>query len=124
MIPTILDPSLDCQCEDDRLVRINGSYVDDLLRAGMDEWQIPSDATLERFGTTANKQAPFTFAGMHVTESDIMHLIDQDFHWSKVEHIPSNNEFSKYASMRMKLAWLASTRSDVVFQISLIAQLY
>ena len=37
MIPTIIDLSFNCQFEDKRLVRINGSYVDDLLRAGMGE---------------------------------------------------------------------------------------
>ena len=35
--PTIIDPFLYCQFEDDHLVGINGSYVDDLLRAGTDE---------------------------------------------------------------------------------------
>ena len=47
MTSTIIDPSLYCQFEDDKLVGINGSYVDDLPRAGKDEWQTHSDATLE-----------------------------------------------------------------------------
>ena len=103
-------------------MRINGGYIDDLFRAEMDEWQTHSDDILERFETTGNKQAPLTFAGMHATGSDNIHQNDQDFYMIKVEHIPYNTEFSKYAFMRMKLAWLANTTSDIVFIISKIAQ--
>ena len=68
MTPTTIDPSLYYQFEDDRLVWINGIYVDDLLRAGKDEWKTHSDAILERFEITGNQQVPFTFAGMNITE--------------------------------------------------------
>ena len=84
MTPTIIDPSLYCQFEDDQLFGINGSYVDDLLRAGADEWQTHSDATLERFETTRNQQASFIFAEMHITESGNMYHIDQDFYMNKI----------------------------------------
>ena len=80
--------------------------------------QTHSDATLERLETTGNQQAPFIFAVMHITESDNMYHIDIDFYMSKSEQIPSNAEFSTYASMRMKLAWLANIRPDVVLEIS------
>ena len=94
MIPTIIDSSLYCQFEDNQLEGINGSYVDDLLRAGTDEWQTHSDATLERFKTTGNQQAPFTFAGMHTTESDNTHHIDQESYKNKIEQIRSDARFS------------------------------
>ena len=122
MIPTIIGPSLYCQFEDGRLVGFNGSYVDDLLQAVTDEWKTHSDSTLERFETTGNQQAPFIFVGMLITESDNMHHIDQDFYMNKVEQIPSNTEFSKLSSTRVRLAWLANTRPDIVFEISQIAQ--
>ena len=122
MIPTIIDPSLYCQSEDNRLMRIKGSYVDDLLRAGTNEWQIHSDATLERFEKSGNQQAPFTFAVMHITESENTYHIDQDFYMDKMEQIPSYTEFSKFTSTRMKLSWLANTRPNKVLEISRIAQ--
>ena len=95
-------------------MEINGSYVDDLLRAGTDEWKTHPDATLERFETTGNQQAPFTFAGMHITESDNMDHIDQAFYMSKIEQIPANAEISKFTFMRMKLARMENTRLDIV----------
>ena len=99
MTPTIIYPSLYCQFEDNQLVGINGSYVDGLPRPGTDEWQTHSDATLERFETSGNKKAPFTFAGMHITDSENMHLIDKDLYMSKIEQIPSDAKFSKFTSM-------------------------
>ena len=48
IVLTIIYPSLYCQFEDNQLVGINGSCVDDLLRAERDEWQTHSDAALER----------------------------------------------------------------------------
>ena len=122
MTPTIIDPSLYSQFEDDQLVGINGSYVDKIFRAGTDEWNTNSDDTLERFETTGNQQAPFKFAGMHITESDNMYHINQDFYESKIEQVPSDAEFSKFVSMEMRLEWLANTRPDIVFKISQIAQ--
>ena len=109
MTLTTINLSLYCQFEDDQHVGINGGYADDLLRARTYEWEIHSDATPERFERTGNQQATFTFAEMHITESDNMYQIDQDFYMSKIEQIPSDAEFSKFSFMRMKLAWLKNT---------------
>ena len=58
---------------------------------------------------------------MHITASDNIYKIDKDFYMRKIEQIPSNAELSKFVSKRMKLAWLAKTRPDIVFKISQIA---
>ena len=58
---------------------IKRGYVDELLRVGSDERQTHSDAMLERFETGGSKYAPFALAGMHITESENMYHVDQDF---------------------------------------------
>ena len=58
--------------------------------------------------TTGNQQALFNCAGMHITKSDNTYHIDQDFYISKIEQ------------MRIRLAWLANTRFDTVFENSQI----
>ena len=110
----IFDPCLYSHFEDYQLAEINGSYVDDFLRAGTNEWKWNSYATLERFETTGNQQPPFTFAEMHITKFDSMYHINQDFDMSKIEPLSYDAEFSKSASMRMKLAWLANTWPEFV----------
>ena len=64
----------------------------------------------------------FLFVGVHITESDNVHRIDQNFYMSKIEQIPSDAEVRRFASMTMRSAWLANTGSDIVFQISEISQ--
>ena len=103
MIFTIIDPFLYSQLEEDQLVGINESYVDDLLLAGTDNWKILSNDTFKWFEATENQQTRFTFAKMHIIESENLYHIDQDFYVSKIEQIPSDAEFSQFASMRMKL---------------------
>ena len=72
MTPTLIDPPLYCQFEDDQLVGINGSYTDDLPLTETNGWKTHSDATFERFKIAGNQQAPFTLAGVHIAESDSM----------------------------------------------------
>ena len=81
-----------------------------------------ADETLERFEITGNEQPPFTFAGMHITAHEDASHIDQYFYMNKIEQIPMDADFSKFASMRIKLAWRANSRLDLVLEISLNAQ--
>ena len=75
MTCTIIDPLLYCNFENNHIIGINSSYVDDLLRTGTNECTAQADATLERFGTTLNDQPPFIFAGTHITEKqDILNI--------------------------------------------------
>ena len=59
---------------------------------------------------------------MDIIESENMYHIDQDFYVSKIDQIPSDSEFSKFSSMRMKLPWLEIIRPDIVFEISQTTQ--
>ena len=52
MTPTIVDPSLYCHFEEEKLVGINGNYFDDPLGAGAHDWKTHSDVTLEQFEIT------------------------------------------------------------------------
>ena len=40
---------------------------------------------------------------------------------NRIEQIPSNAEFCKFASLRMKLAWLENTVPNMALEISQIA---
>ena len=122
MTPTIIDLPLYCQFEAYQLVWINGSYDDYLIRVGTDIWQTNSDSSHERFEKTGSYQTSFILSEMHVAQSDNMSHIDQDFFMSKTEQIPSDTEFSKFVSMKMRFANLPCTRLDIVFQIPNFSQ--
>ena len=53
---------------------------------------------------------------MRITEFDTIYHINKDFYMSKIDQIPSNAEFGKFASMNMKLVWLARTKPDIVLE--------
>ena len=94
--PTILYLSLHYNFKNDQHVGVNGSNVDDSLRAGTNECQTHPGATLERFETAGNQQEPLTLARMHITESDSMFHIDHEFYMSNIEQIPSDAECRKF----------------------------
>ena len=74
IIFTTIYSSLHCRFEDDQPIVIDGSFVNDLLRAETEEWQTGSNAAIERFEKTGNELLPFTFAGIHITEvEDALH---------------------------------------------------
>ena len=68
MTRAIFDLSLYCLFKEDHIIGINGSYIDDVLRAGINEWLSQADATLDRFMTTGNEPPLFTFAGMQIRD--------------------------------------------------------
>ena len=51
---------------------------------------------------------------MLIIESDKMYYIDQDLYMSKIEQILSDADLTKFASIRMKLLWLADTKPNLV----------
>ena len=79
MTPTIINPSLYYCFEDDQLVGMIESCIDDLVIAETSEWLSHSDATLGRLEANVNLRAPFTFAGMHITQSDNIYQLGQVF---------------------------------------------
>ena len=66
LVPTKADPSLYLAYANGELFGLNGSYVDDLLRAGAPSFRDICGATHERFETSGDDIPPFTFAGFNI----------------------------------------------------------
>ena len=90
LFPTKIDQSLQYQQDHDgALVGLNGSYVDDLLRAGT-----PSFRDHTKFETSGDEDPPLTFAGFHIEKSDDTPVsIDQLFYLKKLEELPPGADF-------------------------------
>ena len=121
---TKCDPSLYlCICKG-QLIGINGSYVEDLLRAGTGKFRSKCELTHRKFETSGNEVPPFTFAGFRISPNDDNSFtIDQNFYLPKLEELGHSIEFSTFRSMRMNVAWLANTRPDMQFEISQLTQI-
>ena len=66
LIPTKSDPSLPFSFSDEGLIGINGSYLDDLIRAGARKFRKASQVTHMRFETSGDEELPLTFAGLYI----------------------------------------------------------
>ena len=54
---------------------------------------------------------------MHITNHEDAFHINQDFYMNRIEQIPMDADLSKFASMQMRLAWLANSIPDLVLEI-------
>ena len=120
---TKTDPSLYFAIASGELIVINGSYADDLPRAGTTAFKETSSKTHLRFETTGNEETPFTFAGFNIANHQhAPFAIDQLYYMKKLDELELSSSFDTYRSMRMRLAWFAHARPDLQFEISQIAQ--
>ena len=105
------------------LNRINGSYVDDLLGAGTQEFRDLCKVTHRRFETSGNDEIPLTFSGFNISKISEGELaIDQAFYLKNLEQLQLETTYPDFRSMRMKVAWMANTRPDMQFKISQLVQ--
>ena len=106
-----------------RLIGLNGTYVDDLLRAGTNEFRQLCQKTHRRFETKGDEELPQIFAGFNIARSEQSgYTVDQQFYYKRLEELSPEATFSDFASMRKKLAWLSHTRPDCLVDISQLNQ--
>lgn len=123
MSPFRSDPAMYKIMADGMLQGISGGYVDDLLRTGSAEFRHLSRKTHERFEMDDDENLPVTFSGFTLArDKDGSIIQDQHIYLSNLEALDKSASFSAFRSMRMKLAWLANTRPDCLFEISQLSQ--
>ena len=122
LVPTEADPSLYFSFRLGELSGLNWFYVDYLLLSGTPEFKENCQVTHRKFETYGDDTLPFTFAGFHLSKKGPYLTIDQTFYLRKLEELDRSSIFSEIQSMKMRVAWLSNTRSDMQFAISQIAQ--
>ncbi len=105
MIPTNSDPSSYFSFRNGELVELNGSYVEDHIRAGDTQFREECSATHRRLEATGDESPSFTFAGFNIRKlADALYEIDQTFYLKKLEDIHyTSTTFSDFRSMRIYL---------------------
>ena len=90
LVPIKSDPSLYFSFLRGELVGINGSNVDDLLRAGIEEFRSVSQKTHQHFESSGEDTIPFTFAGFNVSKSkNESFSMDQTLYFKKLRCLES-----------------------------------
>lgn len=105
-----------------RLAGIAGTYVDDCLMTGNDEFRKLTDKTLQRFDSRDRVVDNFTFAGIELETSDDGFLLHQGKQADKLRILPLEATFSQFKSAVMSLAWLCHTRPEISCVVAQAAQ--
>ena len=106
-----------------RLIGVPGSYVDDIIRVGADEFRRASSAVTSRaFDTKPSEDTPFAFAGLEVTKHSVSHSLGQKEYILRLKLLRTYSPFEEYRSMSAKLAWVVHSRSDIAFAVSMEAR--
>lgn len=123
MISTKLDPALYYLIENDVLIGMIGTYVDDILRCGDNNFKQKAQSTHETFEMDKDEFLPTEFTGFEIKKNSYGEVvISQDHYLKNIFTLTSDASFSDFRSMRMKLSWLSNSRPDCAYNISQLAQ--
>eukprot|EP00171_Calliarthron_tuberculosum_P021336 IDg21336t1 len=72
---------------------------------------------------SANECLPCTFSGLYLERDNSGSILQrQNFYVQKLENLPLTASLTQFRSMRMRLAWLANTHPECLFEILQLAQ--
>ena len=102
---------------------MSSNYVDYLIRAGDRHFKEVAQQTREMSGMAEDVRPPCNFTGfaLHRSNDGSMQM-KQHVYLRQLEELPMDSKFSRFRSMRMKLASLSHTRPDCMFEVSQLAQ--
>lgn len=117
------DPALYVLRKEGEVTGLSGAYVDDMIRAGSEDYHKLSYKTNERFEMAEEKSLPCTFTGFKIgQDEDGIFTLEQNDYLEKITILPHDASFHEFFSMRMNLAWLAHSRPDCLFEVSQLNQ--
>ena len=124
MKPLDTDPALYHLVPDGTLVGLSGSYVDDMIRCGTQEFRRHCLSTNNRFDMADDEILPCTFTGFRLSyDSHHSVQLDQHRYVKMLRPLPEDGTYRDLASLRMQLAWLSHSRPDLLFEVSQLTQI-
>lgn len=117
------DSSLYYRAIGDRLLGLSGTYVNDLLRCGMNDFFHICEETGRVFDSTPETRKRAKFAGISISQEDDGIYSDMQEYTEKLR-LPelSDQTWKTFQSFRAKLAWLIYCRPDICAMVAKSAQ--
>lgn len=122
MKPLDGDLSLFVKHVDSKLVGLTGTYVDDSLWGGNEDFMAFSDKSLKKFESREKEVDNTTFAGVRVKTTNDEFELTQEHYTKKLKILLLDCSFSDFRSLRHQLAWLTHTRPEIYCSVNMAAQ--
>lgn len=113
MQPTAGDFSFFVKVVSGKLQGMMGTYVDDTLCAGTNDFHETSTATERKFESKERKYDSFTLACIQVDRSGDEYLPHQEKYINRITELSKDCTFAEFRSRRQTLAWLTNTRPNI-----------
>ncbi|PXF39895.1 hypothetical protein BWQ96_10368 [Gracilariopsis chorda] len=105
-----------------QLAGLAGTYVDDSMLSGSDEFMKSTDVTSQRFEAKPKALDNFVFAGLEISTTDRGLCLHQRKQIGKLTMLPPDAPFSEFKSRLMSLGWITHTRPDISCRVAQLAQ--
>lgn len=122
MQSTAVDLSFFFKVVSGKLQGMIGTYVDDTLCAGTNDFHETSTATERKFESKERKYDSFTFVGIQVDRSEDEYLLHQKRYVNRITELSKDRTFAEFRSQRQALAWPSNTRPDICAAVNLATQ--
>ena len=105
-----------------KLKGLAGTYVDDALFAGDEDFIAHTDKTSENFDSKSREFGSTRFAGVYLEPSENGFIVHQSSYISRITTLDLDASFDQLQSARSQLTWLVHTRPDICAVANILAQ--
>lgn len=109
-------------CVHGKLSGMIGTYVDDMIMAGDDEFQNESMVTGQVFKTKQSELDSFTLARITVKKEGKNYMLDQESYANRIHPLSSDCTAWMFRGRGHELAWLTPTRPDLCAAVGFLSQ--
>lgn len=96
-------------------IALNGTYVDNTLHTGSDQFFQISRKTTAEFDSKETPFGNFAFAGVQFSSNDVEVTLCRTFYCSKLSLPPFDACYKDFKSKIMELGWIIQIRPDIAF---------
>lgn len=105
-----------------KLLGLAGTFVDDIICAGSNEFEKDTMSTAKRFECKPKEYDTFRFAGVYIEKLSDGHLIHQKDYINRLQNISDDSTFPQFRSARARLAWIQYTRPEISARVNFLSQ--
>lgn len=116
------DHSLYYKIIDGHIAGLSGTYVDDCIQTGTEDFDELTDKTATKYTVKAKEYGKGKIIGIEYEPVEDGIIVKQGGYIRKLKPLPEDCSFSDYRSKRAQIAWVQNTRPDIAFEVGYAAQ--